>query len=90
MAKRTVEVFTAGCPVCDPVVELVKKVACPSCELVVHDLRAGCATDERRDKAKRYGVARVPAVAVDGKLIDCCKIGSVTEEELRAAGVGRP
>lgn len=25
MAKRKVEVFTSGCPVCEPVVELVKK-----------------------------------------------------------------
>jgi len=29
-AKRKVEVFTAGCSVCDPVVELVKKRACPA------------------------------------------------------------
>ena len=88
MAKRTVEVFTSGCPICEPVVDLVKKTACPSCDLVIYDLNAGCATNEWRDKAKEYGITRVPAVVVDGKLLDCCKTGTVSEKELRAAGVG--
>lgn len=88
MAKRKVEVFTAGCPVCEPAVELVKKIACPSCDVVVYDLSAGGATEERHAKAARYGVTRVPAVVVDGALLECCKTGPVTEKELRAAGVG--
>lgn len=88
MTKRKVEVFTSGCPVCEPVVELVKKTACPSCDVVIYDLKAGCATNECRDKAKAYGIAKVPAVVVDGKLLDCCKSGSVGEKELRIAGIG--
>ncbi len=87
---RKVEVFTAGCPVCDPAVRLVKELACPSCEVVVYDLREGCATNECRDKAKAYGIHRVPAVAVDGKLVECCQVGAVSREDLAAAGVGRP
>ncbi|WP_298433551.1 thioredoxin family protein [Geobacter sp.] len=86
--KRKVEVFTAGCPLCDPVVELVKKTACPSCEVIVYDLNAGCATNECREKAKAYGINRVPAVVVDGRLLDCCVTGTVSEEKLRAAGIG--
>ena len=39
MAKRQVEVFTAGCPVCEPVVQLVQEMACPDCEVTIHDLR---------------------------------------------------
>ncbi len=89
MAKRKIEVFTSGCPVCKPVVELVKKTACASCDVVVYDLNAGCSTNECRDKAKKYGITRVPAVVVDGKLLDCCKTGTVNESALRAAGVGR-
>lgn len=87
-AKRKVEVFTAGCPLCDPVVELVREVACPSCEVVVYDLNAGCATNECREKAEGYGINRVPAVVVDGRLLECCVAGTVSEEMLRAAGVG--
>jgi hypothetical protein len=32
-AKREVEVFTAGCPLCEETVNLVKSLACPNCEL---------------------------------------------------------
>jgi len=88
MAKRTVEVFTAGCPVCEPVVELVRETACPSCEVIVYDLNKGCDTNECREKANEYGIQKIPAVAVNGKLLECCKIGTVTDEALRNAGVG--
>lgn len=88
MAKRTVEVFTAGCPLCDDTVKLVNSLACPNCEVKVYDLREGCATDECRDLAQRYGVKTVPTVVVDGKIADCCRVGGVDEAGLRAAGVG--
>ena len=39
MAKRQVEVFSAGCPVCEPVVQLVHEMAGPDCEVTIHDLR---------------------------------------------------
>lgn len=89
MAKRKIEVFTAGCPVCDKTVKLVKSLACPSCEVVIYDLNKGCETNECRKKAKEYGVERVPAVAVNGKLVECCKVGAVDAAALKAAGVGQ-
>ena len=83
--KRTIEVFTAGCPCCEDAVKLVKSIACPSCEVRVLDMR----TDKgAQAKAKQYGVKRVPAVAVDGKLADCCQVGEVSADTLRAVGVG--
>ena len=88
MAKRNVEVFTAGCQVCDDTVKLVNSIACTSCEVTVYDLNKGCETNSCRDKAKEYGVKRLPAVVVNGKLLECCDIGSVSEEALKAAGVG--
>lgn len=81
-----VEVFTAGCPVCDPVVQLVKQVACPSCDVTVYNL----ADDPRAsERAKTLGIERLPTVLVDGKPLTCCEAGPVTEAALRAAGVGR-
>jgi len=68
MAKRKVEVFSSGCPVCAPVVELVNKVAFPSCEVIIYDLNKGSNTNIGREKANEYGVTRVPSVAVDAKL----------------------
>lgn len=88
MEKRIVEVFTAGCPVCAPTVELVKKTACDSCEVIVYDLNKGCDTMECREKTEKYGVTKLPAVAVNGNLLDCCQGNSITEENLRSAGVG--
>ena len=88
MSKRTVEVFTAGCPVCEPTVKLVKEIACDSCEVIVYDLNKGCSTNICRDKAEQYGITRLPAVVVNGKLLDCCRLGAVTEQSLRDAGVG--
>lgn len=85
---RTVEVFIAGCPLCDEAVQLVKSTACPSCEVKVYDLREGCATNECRDLAQRYGVKRVPTVVVDGRIADCCQAGGVDEASLRELGVG--
>ncbi len=90
MAKTKVEVFTSGCPVCAPVVELVNKVAHPSCEVIIYDLNKGSNDNIGREKAKDYGVSRVPSVAVDAKLLECCKIGTVSEQVLRDAGIGQP
>jgi len=86
MAKK-IEVFTAGCPLCDETVKLVESLACPNCEVTVYDLREGCATNECRDKAKAYGVQRVPAVVIEGKLASCCEGSAVSAETLRAAGL---
>lgn len=81
--KRKVEVFSAGCGVCDETVALVQSLTCESCDVVVHDMQQ----PEVVAKAKRYGVRSVPAVVVDGKLAGCCS-GGPEEQGLRAAGIG--
>ncbi len=88
-AKRQVEVFTAGCPICEETVRLVQSLACPSCEVQIYDLHEGCATNECRDKARQYGVTAVPAIAVNGGLLDCCRRTPLTADVLRQAGVGQ-
>lgn len=85
---RKVEVFTAGCPLCEDAVKLVQSLACPNCEVTVYDLREGCETDECRTKAKDYGVQRVPAVVIDGILAACCANNTLDAETLKAAGLG--
>lgn len=82
---RKVEVFTAGCPLCKDTVQLVKKVACSSCEVTIYDLN-----ENGMQRAHEYGVNSVPCVVVDGKVIESCKIGKITERDLRAAGIGEP
>ncbi|MDQ6616568.1 MAG: glutaredoxin [Actinomycetota bacterium] len=87
MAKRQVEVFSAECPVCEPAVQLVKEMACPDCEVTVHDLRE---SEGAARKARDYGITTVPAVVVDGTLVSCCRTPGPNREELAAAGIGQP
>lgn len=85
MKKRIIEIFTAGCPCCDEAVTLVQDMICPSCDLQVLDLRTEPAAQA---KAKQYGLKRVPSVVVNGFLADCCQLGAVDPNRLRALGVG--
>ena len=55
--KRTIEVFTAGCPCCDEAVQLVRSIACPSCDVRILDMRTDTAAQV---KAKQYSIVRVP------------------------------
>lgn len=82
--KRTVEVFSAGCPACEPTVQLVKSIACPSCDVQVLDMNK----PDVAAKAKQYGVTSVPAVVVNGKLAGCCAGAGPDEATLRAEGLG--
>ena len=82
--KRKIEVFTAGCPLCDKAVKLVKSLACESCQVTVYDLRK-----QGIQKARRYRVTSVPTVVINGKIADCCKRGEVSEQTLINAGVGQ-
>jgi glutaredoxin 3 len=84
--KRKVEVFSAGCPVCDEAVDMVKKMSCPSCEVIVLDMK----DPEVAARAKELGVKALPAVAVNGELAGCCENKGINPEILRAAGVGQP
>ncbi len=85
-AKRTIEVFSAGCPACQETVELVHRVACPSCEVSVLDMN----DTQVAERAKELGIRSVPAVVIDGQLADCCTGRGPDEATLRSAGLGQP
>ncbi|NEU71799.1 glutaredoxin [Hassallia byssoidea VB512170] len=90
MTKHLVEVFTAGCPLCDETVKLVRELACENCEIQIYDLREGCATNECLEKTTKYGIHRIPAVVVNSKLAECCSNQQpVSREALIAAGIGQ-
>ncbi len=82
--QRKIEVFTAGCPVCEQTVALVNRLACPSCDVSVLDMNDPTVAK----RAEQLGVRSVPAVAIDGKLADCCAGRGPDETTLRAAGLG--
>lgn len=85
-AKRKIEIFTAGCPLCQDTVDLVNRLACTSCEVSVLDMNDKTVAS----RAAALGIRSVPAVAINGKLADCCTGRGVDETTLRDAGIGQP
>lgn len=85
-AKRKIEIFSAGCLVCQETIDLVNKIACPSCEVTVLDMKDSSVAS----RAKDLGIRSVPAVVVDGKLAECCAGRGPDEKALKATGIGQP
>ena len=83
---RKVEIFSAGCPACQEAIDLVNKIACPSCDVTVLDMKATAVAN----RAKSLRIRSVPAIIIDGKLADCCSGQAISEAALRAEGIGQP
>jgi protein-disulfide isomerase len=64
-------------------VGLVKELCGEDCDVTVYNLNEGGI-----DLARGYGVNSVPTVVVDGKILDCCRRGTPTADDLKAAGIG--
>lgn len=84
--QRKIEIFSAGCAACRTTVDLVRSVACPSCEVAVLDMR----DPQVARRAQSLGIRSVPAVLVNGRLADCCAGTGPDEAGLRRAGIGQP
>lgn len=84
-AKRKIEIFSAGCPVCDGTVDEIRKAACQSCDVDVLNMNEPMVAA----RAKALGIRSVPAVVIDGKLADCCTGRGVDIKILQAAGLGK-
>lgn len=84
--KRKIEVFSAGCPLCEGVIDIVKSISCPSCEVTMLDMNE----ESVSHKAKQLGIQAVPAIVIDGKLANCCSKTGPQIEVLQAAGIGKP
>lgn len=51
--KRKIEIFSAGCPACDEAIQMVERIACPSCETEVLDM----SQPEVAARAKQLGIS---------------------------------
>ena len=67
-SKHRVEVFSAGCALCHEVIDVVRREAGSSSEVIVRNMM------DARDlaRAEKFGIRSVPAVVIDGKLASCC------------------
>jgi glutaredoxin len=84
--QRRIEVFSAGCPACEETLDLVNRLACPSCEVLILDMHDPAVAR----RARGLGIRSVPAVVIDGNLADCCAGRGPDEATLRGAGLGQP
>jgi len=75
-----IEVFSAGCDACSEAVRTVRDVACPECRVEVVPV----STPAGNARAGGFGIARVPAVVVNGVLADCCRSGAPDRTHLAA------
>jgi hypothetical protein len=86
MAKtRRVEIFSAGCGVCEEAIALVKGLTCLACEGIVLPMSEPAVAA----RARALGVRSPPAIAVDGRLAGCCAGRGVDTAALQAAGVAQ-
>lgn len=83
---RKIEIFSAGCAVCDATVQMIQDMACPSCDISVLDMKDATVAA----RANQVGIKSVPAVLIDGQLADCCTGRGPDEASLRSAGIGQP
>ena len=85
-SKRKVEIFSAGCGCCEETINLVKSIACSSCDITLLDMNR----PEIAERARSLGVRSVPAVVINGELAGCCAGRGPDEQPLRSAGLGVP
>jgi hypothetical protein len=85
--RRQVEIFSAGCAMCEEAVALVQANACHSCDVQVRDMK----DPEVVSLAKSLGIRSVPAVVITAsELAACCTERGPDEAVLRREGIGRP
>ncbi len=66
MKKRLIEIFTAGCPLCEETVTLVKNaMSVCGCEVI----ERRCSGTECCEPAQRYKIRTMPTVVVDGEIV---------------------
>lgn len=86
VTERKIEIFSAGCAVCEQAIDQVRDAACPSCDIIILDMRDKSVAE----RAERLGIRSVPAVVIDGSLADCCAGREPDMATLRQAGLGQP
>lgn len=81
MAKK-IEVFTAGCEFCDSAVSLVNDNAKKDDAVIIYNLNDNNKKKDYQKVADSYGVKSIPAIVVNGNLLDCCKSNGVSKDLL--------
>jgi hypothetical protein len=77
--KRNIEVFSAGCALCHEVIDVLRREAGATSEVIVRDMMDG----RSLARAEKFGIRSVPAVVIGGRLASCCMGRGVDLEVLK-------
>lgn len=85
--RRRVEIFSAGCTMCEEAIKLVQEIACRSCDVQVRDVRE----PEVATLAKSLGIRSVPSIVITAsEVAACCSERGPDEAILQREGLGQP
>lgn len=79
--SKIIEIFTDSSLYGNDIVERVKQYACSKCSILIYDANDPESSARMQSKAIEYGIASMPAVVLDGKLIPSEKLvrGKLTD-----------
>lgn len=83
---RKIEIYTAGCPVCDEQITKIREAACSNCDIEVLNVKDNSIALE---KSKAYGINSLPSVVIDGVLAQCCSNRGINIDILKTLGLGK-
>ncbi len=83
--KHTIEVISAGSPLCEETIQLVNRNACLSCKTFKYDIK----NPDVSNRAKSLGIRSIPAIVIDGKLTEYCADRGPDVAALQTAGLGK-
>ena len=82
--RRKIEIFSAGCPCCSEAVELVEFLADTEHDIEIRDMHDPAVAAA----ARGYGIHRLPAIVIDGRLADWYAARDLDEATLTQAIFG--
>jgi|GEM_PF-1422323 len=71
---KNIELFTDSSLYGNDIIERVKQLACPKCSILIYDAKGTGPSEEMQSKAKAYGIASMPAIVMDGRIIPLEKL----------------
>lgn len=63
---HTIEIFSADCPLCRHVVDIVEIGKCGGCTEIVHNMNR--MTGDVKTKMEEYGIDAVPTIVIDRQI----------------------
>jgi len=62
--ERQIEVYSAGCPLCQEMIDIITLGKCGKCKIQVHNVN----NPEVRKEMNKLGIRAVPAAVIDRKV----------------------